>query len=204
MTEATEVEVTQADEARALEIFNDALGDMSSFAEFGWPNYYDGALRTISVYLARHRQSSVPVQGEPVAWDDDEAFRQMHLLYNYSDDDSRQFTRWQMAVAMQHGQRHAPTERERVLLEALVDVREVLTMVAKPARLDPDKHFTSQVQGLGDAFGYGALMTCASALWRQRLGDLAGGEFAAGPCVATVQKLLKRVESAIAQAQEPE
>ena len=91
-----------------------------------------------------------------------------------------------------------------VLMEALKDTREVLALAAKPARLDPDKHFTSQVQGLGDAFGYGALMTCASALWRQGLGDLAGGEFAAGPCIVTVQKQLERIDAAITQAEGPQ
>lgn len=49
------VEVTQADESRALEIFNEALGDMGSFAEYGSPSYQDGALRTIALHCARHR-----------------------------------------------------------------------------------------------------------------------------------------------------
>lgn len=93
---------------------------------------------------------------------------------------------------------NARTQAE--LVEALRDVRETLALVAKPAHLDPDKHFTSQVQGLGDAFGYGALMACASALWRQSLGDLAGGEFAAGPCVLTVQKQIERLDAAITRA----
>jgi hypothetical protein len=114
MTEATEVEVTQADEARALEIFNDALGDMSSFAEFGWPNYYDGALRTISVYLARHRQSSVPVQGEPVAWmySRDGTYSRIHKSQQPS-----RYHGWTETPLYTH----APTERERVLLPATVD-----------------------------------------------------------------------------------
>ena len=47
--------VERVDEARALEIFNDALGDMGSFAEYGSPSYQDGALRTIAVHLSRHR-----------------------------------------------------------------------------------------------------------------------------------------------------
>ena len=61
-----EVTVTQVDEAKALEVFNDALGDMGSFAEYGRPSYQDGALRTIAVHLARHRQSAE--RGEVVAW----------------------------------------------------------------------------------------------------------------------------------------
>ena len=52
-------DVTQGDEARAIEIFDDALGDMSSFGEFGRPSYRDGALRTISMHLAAHREAAV-------------------------------------------------------------------------------------------------------------------------------------------------
>lgn len=63
----TQVVVTQADESRALEIFNDALGDMGSFAEYGRPSYQDGALRTIAVHLARHRLSHTPQTVQPVA-----------------------------------------------------------------------------------------------------------------------------------------
>jgi hypothetical protein len=37
------------------------------------------------------------------AYDDEEAFAELHRLYNFADDDSRQFTRWQMLVAMHHG-----------------------------------------------------------------------------------------------------
>ena len=41
---------------------------------------------------------------EDAEWlDDDAAFRELGLLYNYADNDSRQFTRWQMIVAMRHG-----------------------------------------------------------------------------------------------------
>ena len=35
----------------------------------------------------------------------DDDFAELHLLYNYSDDDSRQFTRWHMAEAISHGRR---------------------------------------------------------------------------------------------------
>jgi hypothetical protein len=34
---------------------------------------------------------------------EEQAFRELGLLYNYADDDSRQFTRWQMLTAIQHG-----------------------------------------------------------------------------------------------------
>ena len=53
------MDVTQGDEARAIDIFDDALGDMSSFGEFGQPSYRDGALRTISMHLAAHRQAAL-------------------------------------------------------------------------------------------------------------------------------------------------
>jgi len=51
-------------------------------------------------------QGEGPVEVLP----ESEAFAELHLLYNYADDDSRQFTRWQMVVAMEHGRRlrHTP------------------------------------------------------------------------------------------------
>ena len=57
----------------------------------------------------------------PVALSDEESFRQMHLLYNYIDDDSIQFTRWQMVIAMAHGMRLArpPAVPADGLVEAL-------------------------------------------------------------------------------------
>lgn len=36
-------------------------------------------------------------------WSEEEGLRQLALLYNHKDDDSPQFTRWQMLVAMHHG-----------------------------------------------------------------------------------------------------
>jgi hypothetical protein len=38
---------------------------------------------------------------------DDDGLRELRLLYNHAEDDSRQFTRWQMVVAMNHGKRLA-------------------------------------------------------------------------------------------------
>jgi hypothetical protein len=38
-------------------------------------------------------------------WSDEEGLRQLALLYNHKDDDSPQFTRWNMLVAMDHGRR---------------------------------------------------------------------------------------------------
>ena len=90
----------------------------------------------------------------------------------------------------------------RGMAEALIDAGDVLKLVSKPARLDPDKYFSDQVQAMGDAFGYGALMSAASALWRERLGDLAGGEFAAGPCVSTAANQVVRISEALAAFRE--
>ena len=83
------------------------------------------------------------------------------------------------------------------LVEATKDLRDALAHMATPARVDPDKYFSEQVKAFGDAFGYGALMTTASALWRQSLGDLQGGEFAVGPCVTTAANQLKRLSAAL-------
>ena len=57
----------------------------------------------------------------PVAWSDEESFKHLRLLYNYTDNDSHQFTRWQMVVAMSHGMRLArqPAVPADGLVEAL-------------------------------------------------------------------------------------
>ena len=99
---------------------------------------------------------------------------------------------------------HTPQSVEPVatdvaaLVEAAKDLRDAIAHMAAPARVDPDKYFSEQVKAFGDAFGYGALMTTASALWRQDLGDLQGGEFAVGPCVTTAANQLKRLDTALA------
>lgn len=53
------MDVTQADETRAIDIFDDALGNMSSFGEFGSPSCREEALRTISMHLAAHHQAAL-------------------------------------------------------------------------------------------------------------------------------------------------
>lgn len=83
------------------------------------------------------------------------------------------------------------------LRELLKDVGDVLEVAARPARLDPDKYFLAGVKALGDMGGYGALMSSASALWREKLGDMAGGEFSAGPCVSVAQGLVSRIAAAL-------
>jgi hypothetical protein len=50
---------------------------------------------------------------------DEEGLRQLSLLYNHRPDDSAQFTRWQMVVAMAHGRRlAAELIRDHVFAEA--------------------------------------------------------------------------------------
>lgn len=57
-------------------------------------------------------------------WSDEEGLHQLGLLYNHTEDDSRQFTRWQMLVAMHHGRRlsteHPSTSRDADELRRIV------------------------------------------------------------------------------------
>lgn len=39
---------------------------------------------------------------------------------------------------------------------------------------------------LGERMGFGRMMQLGQKLWRESLGDLAGGEFSIGPCVAVL------------------
>jgi hypothetical protein len=63
------------------------------------------------------------------AWNEERALAELSLLYNHTDDDSRQFTRWQMIDAMHHGRRHASpptpdTTHNAELVGKLVEKRE--------------------------------------------------------------------------------
>lgn len=86
----------------------------------------------------------------PVAWSDEEAFRQMHLLYNYIDDDSIQFTRWQMVVAMSHGMRlaHPPAVPADGLVEAAEMARVILMGVRPGLCMKPGGKVVSAGQAL--------------------------------------------------------
>ena len=116
MTDKTEPEVTAADERIAREVMADWLG--LSVDECGANSR--GAL-LIQEGIRRHRLATRAPDPTPVALSDEEAFRQLHLLYNYIDDDSIQFTRWQMVGAMSHGMRlaHPPAVPADGLVEAL-------------------------------------------------------------------------------------
>jgi hypothetical protein len=74
-------------------------------------NYEDKCL-AVRDLLARHRQASVPVQGEPVAWmySRDGTYSRIHKSQQPS-----RYHGWTETPLYTH----APTERERVLLEAL-------------------------------------------------------------------------------------
>jgi hypothetical protein len=84
------------------------------------------------------------------------------------------------------------------LREALENCVETLALVEHPRMVDP--HYGEIVQRLGEQIGYGALMSSASASWRQSLaakGYPVGGEFVAGPCYATVVDALKKARAAL-------
>lgn len=94
----------------------------------------------------------------------------------------------------------AAQERIRELEAALKECVEVLALVEHPAIVDPD--YGDKVAALGDRIGYGALMSSASASWRERLeaDGFTGGEFVAGPCFATVKAALKQARAALSTA----
>lgn len=82
---------------------------------------------------------------------------------------------------------------------ALVRVRDVLRLGAKVGPADPltDPY----VMVLGDRVGFGAMMSSASRIWRERLvskGYPAGGEFVGSPCRSDVEAALKTIEAALA------
>jgi hypothetical protein len=85
------------------------------------------------------------------------------------------------------------------VLAALTECEEVLRLSEHPAFPDPLYH--EEVKALGRRIGFGALMTTASAGWREVLAEQgypAGGEFVAGPCFATLQSTLAQVRAALA------
>ena len=88
------------------------------------------------------------------------------------------------------------TEKDiAALVAAARDAGDALESAARPSFLDPDH--SNAIKELGDRIGYGALMSGASALWRETLGDLAGSEFASGPCVSTASSRLARIDEAL-------
>lgn len=86
-----------------------------------------------------------------------------------------------------------PAAVERALQEA-----EQALALAVPVPL-VDRRLAEEVRHLGDRYGYGALMSTASAIWRTKLDDLAGGEFVCGPCRSTADAALASVRAAMAE-----
>jgi hypothetical protein len=90
-----------------------------------------------------------------------------------------------------------PMQIDRLRKE-LENCIEVLSLVERPRFVDPD--YGEEVRRLGDRIGYGALMSSASASWREKLavqGYPLGAEFVAGPCYATVIDTLKKARAAL-------
>ncbi|WP_028732126.1 hypothetical protein [Rhizobium leguminosarum] len=86
------------------------------------------------------------------------------------------------------------------LREALTEAEETLRLVEHPAFPDPEYH--QQVKDLGNRIGFGALMSTASAAWREILAEKGypiGGEFVAGPCHGTVVDTLAKIRAALSQ-----
>jgi len=96
-------------------------------------------------------------------------------------------------------------EEIAALREVLEECEVVLALSEQPAFPDPLYH--EGVKALGERIGFGALMSTASAGWRETLSEKdypLGGEFVAGPCYATVIKTLGLVRSALSHAKTKE
>ena len=93
---------------------------------------------------------------------------------------------------------------DQAMRVALTEAEETLRLVEHPAFPDPQYH--EEVKRLGRRIGFGALMSTASAGWREVLaeaGDPVGGEFVAGPCHSTVVRALRIIRAALKQEGEP-
>ena len=93
----------------------------------------------------------------------------------------------------------ASQAREAEMREALAEAEEVFALVEHPNLPDPLYH--EEVKRLGCRIGFGALMSTASAGWREANeadGYPGSGAFVAGPCIGTVQATLKRIRAALA------
>lgn len=76
--------------------------------------------------------------------------------------------------------------------ELWADICEVLELKRRHAFPDPQYH--ERVKQLGMEIGFGALMSTASAGWRE-VADVKGSEFVAGPCQGTIDNLLARIDA---------
>ena len=81
---------------------------------------------------------------------------------------------------------------------ALTEAEDTLQLCEQPSLQDPAHR--DAVASIGGRIGYGALMSNASALWREHLiarGLKGGGEFVSGPCHSTVVGTLKVIRAAL-------
>ena len=89
------------------------------------------------------------------------------------------------------------TQREASMREVLTEARVVFELVEHPRAKDPDH--SGRIEQLGEAIGFGALMAGASAVWSEKAAarGIAGSEFVAGPCQATVGKVLGMIRDVL-------
>lgn len=89
-------------------------------------------------------------------------------------------------------------QREERMRAALGEAHDVLVLASLPS-FSSGGALAEAVATIGNRHGFGALMSEASVQWRDLLTmkGLAGGEFVAGPCRATVEAALEQVESAM-------
>jgi len=81
---------------------------------------------------------------------------------------------------------------------ALKDFMDITEPAAKAARVDPN--YGGEVERLGKQIGFGALISSASASWREHLksfGYPAGGEFVVGPCMSVLRSCREKARSAL-------
>ncbi|CAH1678348.1 hypothetical protein [Chelatococcus sp.] len=93
-----------------------------------------------------------------------------------------------------------PSPDVEALRTALEEAEELLALVEMPSFPDPRHH--DRVKSLGREIGFGALMSTASAGWREvseAKGYPSGGEFVAGPCLGSVQRTLRIIRAALSK-----
>jgi hypothetical protein len=90
------------------------------------------------------------------------------------------------------------------VVEAVASLRGARDALASAASVPiADPYILVELRALCERAGYGNVMSSASALWRERLGDLAGGEFVSAPCRSTAVNALAAVDAAIAALSAP-